>query len=97
MARVPAVFVLRAEVPLLFIAALRDDDGRYRLVAEAVPVQRTDDRDADIDAMVAAWTATLERWVRRYPDQYFWHHRRWKRQPDDTPPELRDPAAGARG
>jgi KDO2-lipid IV(A) lauroyltransferase len=29
--------------------------------------------------------------VRRYPEQYFWHHRRWRRQPPDTPPELREP------
>jgi Kdo2-lipid IVA lauroyltransferase/acyltransferase len=29
--------------------------------------------------------------VRQAPEQYFWQHRRWKRQPPDTPPELRDP------
>jgi KDO2-lipid IV(A) lauroyltransferase len=33
----------------------------------------------------------IERWVRRYPGQYLWAHRRWKRQPDNTPPELREP------
>ena len=46
---------------------------------------------SDVDAIVARYTATLERWVRRYPEQYFWHHRRWKRQPPGTPPELREP------
>ena len=43
--------------------------------------------------LVAGYTAQLERFVRRAPEQYFWHHRRWKRQPPDTPPELRDPSA----
>jgi Kdo2-lipid IVA lauroyltransferase/acyltransferase len=33
----------------------------------------------------------LEKWVRVVPEQYFWQHRRWRRQPADTPPELRDP------
>ena len=36
--------------------------------------------------------ATLERWVRRAPEQYLWHHRRWKHQRPGTPPELGDPS-----
>jgi len=33
----------------------------------------------------------IESYVRRFPEQYFWQHRRWKRQPPDTPPHLREP------
>jgi KDO2-lipid IV(A) lauroyltransferase len=33
----------------------------------------------------------LEDKIREYPDQYFWQHRRWRRQPPDTPPHLREP------
>jgi Kdo2-lipid IVA lauroyltransferase/acyltransferase len=51
-----------------------------------VPVDRTGDLDADIDRIVAAYTATLERWVRRAPDQYFWHHRHWKYPPPGSAP-----------
>ena len=51
------------------------------------------DRERDTDAIVAGYTAQLERFVRLTPEQYFWHHRRWKRQPADTPAELRDPTA----
>jgi KDO2-lipid IV(A) lauroyltransferase len=46
-----------------------------------------------VETTVAAFTRALERVVREHPEQYFWHHRRWKRQPPDTPPELRDPGA----
>jgi KDO2-lipid IV(A) lauroyltransferase len=59
---------------------------------ETVPVQDTGNREADVDAIVAEYTKTLERWVRRAPEQYFWHHRRWRRQPPGTPEELRDPS-----
>jgi lauroyl/myristoyl acyltransferase len=45
-----------------------------------------------VEAMVNAYTAALERWVRKYPGQYFWHHRRWKHQQPGTPPELGDPS-----
>jgi KDO2-lipid IV(A) lauroyltransferase len=89
--RGPAVFALRFKVPILFVSAMLQPSGKYRLCVEEIPVVETGDRDADVDATVAAFTRALERTIRRYPEQYFWHHRRWKRQPPDTPPELREP------
>jgi Kdo2-lipid IVA lauroyltransferase/acyltransferase len=86
-----AVFALRFDAPVVFITALRLPDGTYRFVAERVEVQLTGDREADSDAIVRRYTEILEEWVRRAPEQYFWHHRRWRRQPEDTPAELRDP------
>jgi KDO2-lipid IV(A) lauroyltransferase len=89
--RGPAVFALRLGTPVVFGVALRQPSGRYRLSFERIPVTDTGDREADIDRIVAEYTATLERWVRRAPEQYFWHHRRWKHQRPGTPPELGDP------
>ena len=51
-----------------------------RLV-EPVDVVTTGDRERDVDAVVARYTEVLERWVRAYPEQYLWHHRRWRRSP----------------
>ena len=89
--RGPAVFALRLGVPVVFASPLRQPSGKYRFIIEPVPVASTGDRERDIDTIVATYTATLERLVRRFPEQYFWHHRRWRRQPPDTPPELREP------
>ena len=90
--RGPAVFTLRLNAPLVFATAVRNANGRYSLHFEEVPITRTDDLEADVDAIVAAYTSALERWVRRFPEQYFWHHRRWKHQRPGTPPELGDPS-----
>jgi Kdo2-lipid IVA lauroyltransferase/acyltransferase len=90
--RGPAVFALRLDAPVVFGAALRQPSGRYVMHFEEVRVERTGDRETDVDAIVAAYTNTLERWIRRAPEQYFWHHRRWKHQRPDTPPELGDPS-----
>lgn len=87
-----AVFAMKYDTPTLFVTALRQPSGRYRVSVERVPIIRTGDRDADIDAIVANYTAILERWVRSAPDQYFWHHRRWRRQPEGTPAALGDPS-----
>ncbi len=89
--RGPAVFALRFGAPLIFVCAVRQPSGKFRLVLEEVEVRRSGELDADVEATVARFTAVLEGWVRRYPGQYLWAHRRWKRQPPDTPPELREP------
>lgn len=87
----PAVFALRYKVPIVFVGALLQPSRKYRFFAMEIEPADTGDRERDVDATVARFTAALERVVRRYPEQYFWHHRRWKRQPPDTPPELREP------
>lgn len=86
-----AVFALRNDLPMVFVAALRRPDGRYTAHFEEVPLVRTGDKEADIDATVVRYSQVLERLVREHPEQYFWQHRRWKGQPKDTPPHLREP------
>lgn len=88
-----AVFALRFEVPVVFVVALRQPNGRFRVVVERIEARRTGNMDRDVDAIVASFTQHLEKWVRAVPAQYFWQHRRWRRQPPDTPLELRDPSA----
>jgi KDO2-lipid IV(A) lauroyltransferase len=90
--RGPAVFALRLGAPLIFGYALRQQSGLYRMSFEPIAVERTGDLDTDVDRIVAAYTAALERAVRRAPDQYFWHHRRWKYPP---PPGAAVSAASA--
>ena len=89
--RGPAVFALRLRVPTLFAVAVRRPDGRFALTFEPLPLVDTGDRERDVEAMVAIYTRRLEDWVRRHPEQYFWQHRRWRHQPADTPPHLREP------
>jgi KDO2-lipid IV(A) lauroyltransferase len=89
--RGPAVFALRMAVPVVFLAVLRQPDGRYGVRVLPVTVDSTGDREADVDAIVLRYTQILEGLVRESPAQYFWQHRRWRRQPEGTPPHLREP------
>jgi Kdo2-lipid IVA lauroyltransferase/acyltransferase len=89
--RGPAVFALRLGAPVVFGAALRQPSGKFRLTFEPIDTTSSGDLDADVDRIVAEYTAVLEKWVRRAPEQYFWHHRRWKHQRPGTPPELGEP------
>ena len=47
------------------------------------PLAVVDTGDADEDAVTntAVFTATIESYVRQYPEQWLWMHRRWKTRP----------------
>jgi KDO2-lipid IV(A) lauroyltransferase len=56
--------------------------GKYRLRFDpALTLVRTGDEEADIVANTALFTKVIEQYVRRYPDQWLWVHRRWKTRP----------------
>jgi KDO2-lipid IV(A) lauroyltransferase len=45
-------------------------------------LSRTADPEQDTLAATALCTATIESWIRHYPDQWLWVHRRWKTRPE---------------
>lgn len=79
--RGPALMAIRAHKPLFLGISLRSADGRYHLRLDEIDVDRSDDTDAAVQRLTAAFTAGLEAAVKSAPDQYFWHHRRWKTRP----------------
>jgi len=60
---------------------------KYRLRFDpAVNLIRTGDDEADAVANTALFTKSIEEYVRRYPEQWLWVHRRWKTRPEGEPP-----------
>ena len=56
--------------------------GKYRLRFDpAVELLRTGDLEADIKANTQRFTSIIEDYVRKYPEQWLWVHRRWKTRP----------------
>jgi KDO2-lipid IV(A) lauroyltransferase len=47
---------------------------------------RTDNAEADLVANTAIFNNVLEQYVRKYPDQWLWVHRRWKTRPEGEKP-----------
>jgi KDO2-lipid IV(A) lauroyltransferase len=48
-------------------------------------IPHTEDVAADILAATQLCTQEIESWIRRYPDQWLWIHRRWKTRPPGEP------------
>jgi len=59
---------------------------KYRLRFDpALKLVRTGDNHSDIVANTQLFTKVIEDFVRRYPDQWLWVHRRWKTRPPGQP------------
>jgi KDO2-lipid IV(A) lauroyltransferase len=57
--------------------------GKYRLRFDpAVELVRTGHLEADILANTQKFTKIIEDYVRKYPEQWLWVHRRWKTRPE---------------
>ena len=60
---------------------------KYKLFFDpALQLIRTGHEESDIEANTALFTKVIEKYVRQYPDQWLWVHRRWKTRPAGEPP-----------
>lgn len=60
---------------------------KYRVeFAQAVKLVRTGNDEADAVTNTAVFNRIFEDYVRKYPDQWLWVHRRWKTRPPGEPP-----------
>jgi Kdo2-lipid IVA lauroyltransferase/acyltransferase len=61
--------------------------GKYRLRFDpALELVRTGDLEADIVSNTQKFTKVIEDYVRKYPEQWLWVHRRWKTRPQGEKP-----------
>jgi KDO2-lipid IV(A) lauroyltransferase len=83
-----ARLALRTEAAVVPAFTIWDRDLRKYRIHFAPPLElvRTADPEADVVANTALFTRTIEDYVRRYPDQWLWVHRRWKTRPPGEGP-----------
>lgn len=73
----PALLAHDAGTPILVTTMRRLPGVRFVQNYELVPLAATGDRRRDIAATTAEVQAALERFIRQWPDQWMWAHRRW--------------------
>lgn len=83
----PALLALRTGAHLVPVFMLRENPGEHRLIVEE-PIEpvRTGDQEADVVATTQKCADILEKYVREYPSQWFWVHRRWRTRPQGERP-----------
>ncbi len=75
-------FARRAGAPILPAFGVRQPDGTYLMEMPGPLWVRSDlpPEEAELQALTR-FTSLLEERIRRYPEQWFWMHRRWKTRP----------------
>jgi KDO2-lipid IV(A) lauroyltransferase len=62
-------------------------EGKYVLhFSREIPLTESGDDERDALENTARFTAAIEGFVRRYPNQWLWVHRRWKTRPEGEKP-----------
>ncbi|HQT64954.1 MAG: hypothetical protein B7Z75_10475 [Acidocella sp. 20-57-95] len=75
----PATLARRFNLPIVAARIIRQNGARFKVQVQEFHITKTDDRQADIITTTQQINALLENWVREYPAQWFWVHRRWPR------------------
>ena len=77
-----AIIVLKLGTPVIPCFSVRQNDGHYKIVfEEEIPLVKSGDKTRDIEDSTFRFTNIIEKYVRKYPEQWFWFHRRWKTLP----------------
>ena len=73
----PAQLALKYGAPMVVGAAVRTGPGRFTMLAQQVEIKPDD----TVETLTQRHVTVLESFIRQYPDQYLWLHRRWKTKP----------------
>ncbi|KPL01624.1 MAG: hypothetical protein AMJ90_07370 [candidate division Zixibacteria bacterium SM23_73_2] len=75
----PAAFSLKTGSPMIMGFMIRENNGKQKVIIRKIETgEKTDDREKDINRLTQAYTSLLEEYVKKYPDHWYWLHRRWK-------------------
>ncbi|HUL36296.1 MAG TPA: lysophospholipid acyltransferase family protein [Thermodesulfobacteriota bacterium] len=76
-----AVLAMKTGAPVVPVFMVRNGFGAHRLIIqEPLALVHTGDIKKDVEANTQLFNYKLESMIRRYPDQWFWVHRRWERK-----------------
>ena len=68
----------RYDCPVHGARTIRLPNGRFRLeITDELVLPRDKDGDIDVRGTTELVTRIIEDWVREYPEQWLWMHRRW--------------------
>ncbi|CAM5766413.1 lauroyl acyltransferase [Labrys miyagiensis] len=73
----PALLARSNGAALVAARVIRKQGVNFRIEAQRIDVPHTDDRDADVAEATRRIHRLFEKWVREYPEQWMWAHRRW--------------------
>jgi len=82
--KAPVAFSLASGAPLIPCLVIREG-SRHRLVIEdPMEMEEKSTKDETIRFNTERWSRLIESYVKKYPEQWVWMHRRWKTKPEEN-------------
>jgi KDO2-lipid IV(A) lauroyltransferase len=77
----PARMALRFRPDVIVGFALRQASGHYHVRLQQLPHDDLADNPGGASTLTQRYVALLEEAIREHPEQWVWHHRKWKNTP----------------
>ena len=74
----PVVLARASGAVLLPVFIIREGNWHTIAIEEPVELADTGNKEADLISNTQKWSNVVESYIRKYPDQWVWMHRRWK-------------------
>jgi KDO2-lipid IV(A) lauroyltransferase len=74
-----AALALKTKAPIIYGITVRQPDYSYNVVLEEISMENLPENEEDrIIELSQRHTSYLEKFIRQYPEQWLWMHKRWK-------------------
>lgn len=84
-----ALLALKTEAVVVPVFMARQGSGFVAEFGKALPLVKTGDKRKDVETNTQNYNYVLESIIRRYPEQWFWVHQRWKTKPYQPWPRVK--------
>jgi len=74
-----AVLAFRTNAPIIYGITVRQPDYSYKVILEEISMENLPENEEEkIIEISQRHTSYLEKFIRQYPEQWLWMHKRWK-------------------
>ncbi len=81
----PVIFAKRTKAPIIPVFIIRENDDQMKIIIDPpMPLEERDDDQEMISVNIAKITRIIEGYIRKYPHEWGWMHRRWKSKPQNV-------------
>jgi len=75
----PSVLSLKTGAPILSLLTVRQKDYRYKIIVKEIGTNNLPESfDESVIELTQRHTLHLENMIKKYPEQWFWMHKKWK-------------------
>jgi len=84
----PVKIAIRYKIPLAQMFLIREKGDKYVMYVQKIDAVETKDETESCILNLEKYSKNLEEFIKKYPEQWVWMHKRWRRKAKDFAPQL---------